>query len=396
MTSTPSTARKRIRSRTIGLAVLAAAMLGAGCGSESAPPAQPIPTVIVAAVQSRDISEESSYAGRIEAIEKVPLRARVQGFLVKRGFEEGAVVKKGDMLFEIDKLPFELAVNQAQGNLANADAALQLAKITFERQQELAERNSAAASKAQLDQARAGLAQAEAQKRVREAELQTAEVNLGYTRLLAPFDGRVGRATYAIGDLVGPSGNPLATLVSQDPVYVTFPVPQRVMIEVRRSAANRDDYFVQLKLADGSLYEERGAIKFVDVQATTSTDSVIVRASMPNPKGLLVDQQLVDVMVVRKKSEPKLMMPQSALMLDQQGAFTLVVAAGNKVEQRRITVGQQVGPAIVVESGLTAGDTVVVNGHRNARPGSVVSPQTEQAAPTSRVPAPAAAPAQKK
>jgi membrane fusion protein (multidrug efflux system) len=101
-------------------------------------------------------------------------------------------------------------------------------------------------------------------------------------------------------------------------------------------------------------------------------------------------------MVVRKKSEPKLMMPQSALMLDQQGAFTLVVAAGNKVEQRRITVGQQVGPAIVVESGLTAGDTVVVNGHRNARPGSVVSPQTEQAAPTSRVPAPAAAPAQKK
>ncbi|MGE0627936.1 MAG: efflux RND transporter periplasmic adaptor subunit [Hyphomicrobiaceae bacterium] len=383
----------RMRCRPI---VLLALVLAACDTQKPQPPQQP-PTVFISKVELKDINEERTFTGRIEAIEKVPLRARVQGFLTSRNFEEGAEVKKGAVLYEIDRLPFEIAVKQAEANLANADAALKLAQLTYDRQFDLSQRNSAAASKAQLDQAQAALAQAQAQKQARQAELQTAQVNLGYTNILAPFDGRIGRSNYAVGDLVGPSSNPLATIVQQDPIYVTFPVPQRILLETRRSNDGADAFYVRLRLADGSYYGERGRIQFVDVQATSSTDSVIVRASIPNPDGILLDQQLVEVSVVRSKPQPRLMMPQSALLLDQQGAFALAVSKENKVEQRRIVVGQQVGPMIIVESGLSAGDSVIVSGLRNARPGIVVSPQLEAPIGQTHIqPAPPTSPQSKK
>ena len=360
--------------------IVTACLFVAGCGSEPPKPPQQPPPVVVAKVVQRDVAGETTYTGRIEAVDKVQLRARVQGFLVKRNFAEGADVKKDQVLYEIDRQPFEIAVRQAEANVANADAALQLAQVTFDRQQDLAERNSAAASKAQLDQTRAGLAQALAQKQVREAELKTAQLNLGYASVQAPFDGRAGRSAYSVGDLVGPSGNPLVTIVAQDPMYVSFPVPQRVLLEVRKSHTAREAYFVQIRLADGSIYSSRGEIRFAEVQATSSTDSVIVRASIPNPDRLLVDQQLAEVMVVRKQADQRLMIPQSALLLDQQGAYTLVVGADKKVVQRRIVAGAQTGPLLIVEQGLSLGEDVVVSGHQNARPGTTVAPQSAEAA----------------
>jgi len=360
--------------------VVLAGLLMAGCGSEPPRPPQQPPTVVVAKIVQRDVAGEMTYTGRIEAVDKVQLRARVQGFLVKRNFEEGADVKKDQVLYEIDKQPFEIAVKQAEANVANADAALQLAQVTFDRQQDLAERNSAAASKAQLDQTRAGLAQAQAQKQVRQAELRTALLNLGYASVQAPFDGRAGRSAYSVGDLVGPSSNPLLTIVAQDPMYVSFPVPQRVLLDVRKSNTTREAFFVQIRLADGSIYKSRGELRFAEVQATSSTDSVIVRASIPNPDRLLVDQQLAEVMVVRKQADQRLMMPQSALLLDQQGAYTLVVGPDRKVALRRIVAGAQTGPLMIVEQGLQLGEDVVVSGHQNARPGTIVAPQSAEAA----------------
>ena len=360
--------------------VVLAGLLMAGCGSEPPRPPQQPPTVVVAKIVQRDVAGEMTYTGRIEAVDKVQLRARVQGFLVKRNFEEGADVKKDQVLYEIDKQPFEIAVKQAEANVANADAALQLAQVTFDRQQDLAERNSAAASKAQLDQTRAGLAQAQAQKQVRQAELRTALLNLGYASVQAPFDGRAGRSAYSVGDLVGPSSNPLLTIVAQDPMYVSFPVPQRVLLDVRKSNTTREAFFVQIRLADGSIYKSRGELRFAEVQATSSTDSVIVRASIPNPDRLLVDQQLAEVMVVRKQADQRLMMPQSALLLDQQGAYTLVVGPERKVALRRIVAGAQTGPLMIVEQGLQLGEDVVVSGHQNARPGTIVAPQSAEAA----------------
>lgn len=356
------------------LAALAACGLLAGCGQgdTKTPPPQPPASVVVAPAALKDLTSERTFTGRVEAVDKVQIRARVQGFLKERLFEEGAEVKKGDVLYKIEAEPFELAVAQSQANVASAEAGLTLAQQTFERTEELASR--ATASKASLDQARSGLAQAQATLRARQADLQTAQLNLGYTTIEAPMDGRVGRSAYSVGNLVGPDSGPLVLLVSQDPVYVSFPVPQAVLIQVRKAGQGPDSVFVRLKLADGTTYDQQGSIAFTDVQATASTDSIVVRAKVPNPNRLLVDQQLVSVEVVRKQPERKLVISQSALLLDQQGPYVLALDEDNKVKIKRIELGDQHGPLIVVASGLTAGERVIVGGHQKARPGAVVAP----------------------
>lgn len=362
--------------------VLGACLVLAACRAGETPKQQagPPPAVVTETAVLQDLLAERGFTGRIEAIDKVQVRARVQGFIKARRFEEGAEVKAGDLLFEIDPEPFETAVHQSEANVASAQAALVLAQQTFDRAEELVSRG--ATSRAQLDTARSGLLQAQGAVKARQAELENARLNLGYTRISAPMDGRVGRSTYSVGNLVGPDSGALVLLVRQDPVYVTFPVPAGVSLQVRRSEQDTDSAYVKLRLADGGAYAPEGRIAFSDVQATSSTDSVTVRAIIANPQRLLIDQQLVNVSVVRRKPEQKLVIPQAALLLDQQGAYALAVDAGSKVEIRRIAVGEQRGPSIVVESGLAAGDRVIVSGHQKARPGALVSAQP--AAPTTR------------
>ncbi|MCB1520987.1 MAG: efflux RND transporter periplasmic adaptor subunit [Hyphomicrobiaceae bacterium] len=354
-------------------------ILLAGCSQEqpSKTDRSPPPAVVVDAARLVDLATEQVYTGRIEAIDKVQIRARVQGYLKARLFDEGAEVKKGELLFEIEADPFTIAVQQAEANLTNAKAGLTLAEQTFERTQELASRGTS--SKASLDTAQSGLAQAQANVKAREADLQTAKLNLGYTQITTPMDGRVGRSTYSVGNLVGPDSGSLVTVVAQDPMYVSFPVPQRVLLDVRKAGRGPDSVVVKLRMADGSLYDQDGKIEFVDVQATASTDSVTVRASIANPRRLLVDQQLVNVLVIRKKPEQKLVVSQSALLLDQQGAYVLALDAENVVAIRRITTGEQRRGMMVIDSGLNAGDRVIVSGHQKARPGAPVSPQAADA-----------------
>lgn len=356
------------------LCLMLVCLMLSACG-DSTPKQQaaPPPAVVTEVAVLQDLAAERSFTGRIEAIDKVQVRARVQGFLKARRFEEGAEVKSGDLLFEIEPEPFETAVRQAEANLASAEAALMLAQLTFDRTEELA--NKGTSSKAQLDTARSGLLQAQGSVKAREAEVQTAKLNLGYTRIVAPMDGRVGRSAYAVGNLVGPDSGTLVLLVRQDPVYVTFPVPANLMLQALKAGEAADSVFIRLSLADGSIYEPEGKIAFSDVQATSSTDSVTVRATIPNPKRLLTDQQLVSVQVVRRQPEQKLVIPQSALLLDQQGTYVLMVDADSKVQIKRIVTGEQRGPMIVVDSGLAAGDRVIVSGHQAARPGALVSPQ---------------------
>lgn len=363
---------------------LAGALSGAGLvaaqaadGPAGAAPAAaakpPLPSVIVETIQEVDVSASRTFTGRIEAMEKVGVRARVDGFLQPRRFEEGALVKKGDVLFEIDPSSYQVNVTLAEANLANAEAARALAQITLDRQQELYTRNSGAISKQQIDQSSASLKQADAVVKARQSDLNNAKLMLGYTTITAPFDGKVGRATYSTGEYVGPSSQPLVSIVQQDPVYVSFPLPQAVLLESIKDGRDKSDYFLQITLADGSVYPEKGKIEFADVSASTSTDSVTVRARMANPKGYLIDQQIVQVAVVRNQSEKRLLLPQSALLLDQQGSFTLTVGADGKVGIARLKLGAQRGSSMIVEEGLKAGDRVVVSGHQKARPGQMVA-----------------------
>lgn len=370
---------------TIAFAAIGAALLS-GCsdGAQNKAASRPPAAVVVSPARLKDLNSERTFTGRIEAIDKVQIRARVQGFLKERLFDEGAEVKSGDVLYVIEPEPFQLAVQQAAANVAGASAALTLAEQTFSRTEELASR--ATASKASLDQARATLAQAQSSLRARQADEQTAQLNLSYTSIKAPMAGRVGRSAYSVGNLVGPDSGPLVLLVAQDPVYVSFPVPQWLLIQVRKDGRGPDSVYVQLKLADGSIYNQRGAIEFTDVQATSSTDSVVVRAKVPNPDRLLVDQQLVSVEVIRKQAEQKLVVSQSALLLDQQGPYVLAVDGDNKVVIKRLEVGDQDGTEIVVNAGLKAGENVIVSGHQKARPGDVVTATKAEDAGKTKMP----------
>ncbi len=374
--------------RIAGMVALIIGVQLAGCGSpnpEAKRQAPPPPAVIVQKAHMQDLTEEHSFTGRIEAIDKVQIRARVQGFLKQRLFEEGAEVKKGQLLFEIEPDTFQNAVLQAEASLASAQAALTLAQQTFDRTKELVARSAVA--QASLDSAQAALMQAKATVKGQQAMLDAAKLNLSYTRITAPMDGRVGRSTYSVGNLVGPTSDPLLTLVSQDPVYVTFPVPQELLLEVKRAGLSRSSVIVKIKLADGSIYNQQGEVRFADVQANASTDSVIVRATMPNPKRLLVDQELVSVLVIRKQPAPRLVISQSALLLDQQGPYVLTVGADKKVKITRIETGEQRAPLIVVTKGLKAGDEVIVSGHQKVRPGMTVAPQMAAAASDASAPA---------
>jgi len=368
-------ARWPLLGRLARLAGVSAVLFVAACGSpaQQAQSKPPPPAVVVEAARMKDLSEERNFTGRIEAIDKVQLQARVQGFLKARDFEEGTEVKKGRLLFEIEPESFQIAVAQAEAGLANAQAALTLAQQTYDRTKQLV--SQAAQSQSQLDSALASLMQAKAMVEAQQASLRAARLNLSYTRIEAPMDGRVGRATYSVGDLVGPTSNALVTLVAQDPMYVTFPVPQELLLEVRKSGISANSFAVRIRLADGTTYDHEGRIAFAAVQATAATDSVIVRATIPNPDRLLVDQEIVNVMVIRKKAQPKLVISQSALLLDQQGPYVLAVGSDKKVAIKRITTGQQRGPLIVVNSGLKAGEKVIVSGHQKVRPGMLVSPE---------------------
>ncbi len=358
--------------RLVFILLSLSAALGSAAAQDKSAAEAPLPSVLVETVKEIDIAGSRSFTGRVEAMEKVGLRARVEGFLMPRLFTEGAIVKKDDVLFEIDPATYQINVSLAEANLVNAEAARTLAQITLDRQTELATRNSSAISKQQIDQSSAGLKQAEAVVKARQQDLDNAKLMLSYTKITAPFDGKVGRATYSTGEYVNTSSQPLISLVRQDPVYVNFPLPQAVRLEVRQQDKDKSQFFVQLTLADGSVYSEKGSIEFSDVTASISTDSVAVRAKMANPKGLLIDQQIVQVNVVSKEPERRLVMPQSALLLDQQGSYALTVDEEGKVGIARLQLGKQRGTAIVVTSGLKAGDRVVVSAHQKARPGQKV------------------------
>jgi membrane fusion protein (multidrug efflux system) len=318
----------------------------------------------------QDVADRQSFTGRIQAIDKVTIRARVEGFIKQRGFEEGAEVKKDQLLFALEQEPYEAAVALAGANLASAKAAAQLAQATVDRVAPLAERGNA--SQAALDEARAGLSQTEAAVRAQEANLTKARLDLGYATMLSPMDGRTGRANFSIGEFVGPASNPLVTVVRQDPMYVAFPVPQRTLLQVRRDGIGADSVTVSLRLPDGSTYEHEGVIKFTEVEGNPGTDTVTVRATVPNPDGYLVDQQLINVTVMAKQADPRLLISQSGVLLDQQGAYVLAVTPENKVEARRVSLGEQRGANIIVLDGLSAGDRIIVSGHQKARPGATV------------------------
>jgi membrane fusion protein (multidrug efflux system) len=354
------------------LACLVAAISPAHSFAQQAPAA--VPAVTVVKVAPRDITPSTSFTGRIEAMDKVDLRARVDGFLEQRLFSEGQDVKAGDLLFVIEKAPYRADIENVDAAIARSQATLDQAELERRRQAELVKKQATA--QARLDETTARAAEAKADLRRQQAALTTAELNLGYTDIKAPIAGRIGRSNFSVGNFVGPGSGTLATIVSQDPMYVTFPVTQRQLLEVRKAGAaggnDAKDMAVKVELADGTFYGEVGRLNFVDVQVNQGTDTVQVRATLPNPQGLLVDGQLVTVVVETAKPQAALVIPQQAVQIDQAGRFVLKVDGANRVQVQRITIGPERDGYYVVTNGLTEGDRVITEGLQKIRPGMEV------------------------
>ncbi|CCM76749.1 efflux RND transporter periplasmic adaptor subunit [Rhizobium mesoamericanum] len=362
--------------KLLSLSLIVSALWLNGSGSESLAqqPGAPLPAVAVAAVLQKEITPSDTYTGRVEAVDTVQIRARVEGFIEKRLFDDGADVKAGDLLVVLEKAPYEAQIGEIKGQITAAEGALRLAEIDVNRQRQLVEKQAAAQER--QDVAEANHKQSFGQLQRLQASLIRAELNLSYTDIKAPIDGRIGRFAYSVGDYVTPSSDRLADIVKQDPIYVTFPVSTRVLLEVRKraEAQGRDlaAVAIKLRLPDGSIYSETGRPNFLDVQADRTTDTVTVRAVFPNPRRILVDKELVGVIVEQVKPEQALLIPQAAVVIDQAGPYVLIVDKNNKVEQRRIRPGSQEGSDVAVTEGLKENEQVIIEGLQKVRPGQQV------------------------
>jgi membrane fusion protein (multidrug efflux system) len=322
----------------------------------------------------RGVSQSFEFVGRVKAIETVDVRARVEGFLEKVLFREGQDVKKGDLLYQIEKVQFAAQVQQAKANLASAQAEATNAELQYHRQLDLSKRQYSPQStvdqyKAEVDTGNARIQQAQ-------AALTQAQVNLDYTDIRSPIDGRIGRTAYTAGNLVNPASGVLATIVSQDPIYVVFPVSVRELQTIRDARRKEDGGLIKidirLRLSDGKEYPHKGRWNFTGPQVDQQTDTLIMRATVPNPDRVLSDGQFVTAIIRERREQPRLVIPQAALQVDQSGYYALVVDSQHKVEQRRLETGPNLDTDIVVTSGLSEGDKVIVDGIQKVRPGQVV------------------------
>jgi membrane fusion protein (multidrug efflux system) len=361
------------------LLVSAAAMallLGA-CNERQAAqaPAAPPPAVGVQPATKKGVTWSYSFVGRVKAVESVALMARVQGFLDKVQFTEGQDVKTGDILYQIEKVQYQAQVDQAQANLASAKAQELNAQLTYNRSLDLVK--TQAVSQATLDGNRASLDMAHATVLQNEAALIQAKENLGYTDIISPINGRIGRTAYTQGNLVGPTSNALATIVSQDPMYVLFQVSVRQLEEIREARKQEDGRQIKIsivvRLPTGKDYAHPGVWNYTDPQVDQQTDTLTMRASLPNPERQLIDGEFVSVELRERREQPRLVVPQAAIQVDQAGSYVMVVDTDNKVQQRRIRLGTQQDADIVVDSGLAENENVIVDGLLKVRPGLTVT-----------------------
>jgi membrane fusion protein (multidrug efflux system) len=309
----------------------------------------------------------------VEAINRVQVRARVTGYLEKVEFKEGDLIKEGTPLYLIEQGMFQAAVQQAQGAVERSKAAKDLSAIQLDRAQGLLQREAGTA--VSRDQAKAADDEANGAMLQDQANLQTAQINLGYTDIKSPIDGKIGRTNITKGNVVGPDSGVLTTIVSQDPMYVTFPVSQRDFLLAQEAGKQADVAHIKASLtfADGSTYNHMGEINFVDVTVDRATDTVTVRATFPNPTGGLIDGQLVRVVLESSNPQDQVVVPQSALIADQEGIYVFVVENGKAVVKRVKTAGTK-GVDSVIEQGLSGGEQVIVEGLQAVHPGAPVRP----------------------
>ena len=364
-----------------------------GCRGKT-PDSMPAPTVQVAQVVQKDVPIYGEWIGTLDGYTNADVRAQVTGYLLRQGYQEGAFVRKGQLLFEIDPRPFQAALDQAEGqlaqataNLANAEAVQGRTQLDVERYTPLAREQ--AASQQDLDNsvqnnlaAKATVATAKAQIKTSEAAVETARINLNFTRLVAPIDGVAGQAQLQVGALVSPSSGTVTSVSTVDPIKVFFTVSEteyldwnkRFPTEISREAAGKS-LRLQLILADGSTYPRMGSFYFADRQVNVGTGAIRIAGLFPNPGNILRPGGYGRVRTAVRIQKDALVVPQRSVT-ELQGSYQVaVVDSENKVSIRTVTPGDRVGSDWIITEGLKPGERVVAEGVQKVRPGAQVNPK---------------------
>ncbi len=342
--------------RSRAWALVAACLLATPAGTRvEAQQGAPPPAVLVQPAELRPIAAQAEFIGRAAAVDKVELHARVKGFLGPRKFNDGDEVKKDQVLFTIEPEPYQAAVDQKIAQRDAAQAALNNAELQLKRAAELLRTNTG--TQVTYDQRLSEQLQAKAQLEDANAQLRDARIQLSYTEIKSPIDGRIGRASVLPGNIVGPDSGILATVVKENPIRVLFPVTQRELLEARRDNSSGDPPSVRVRLADGSFYQEKGKLDFIDVTVDPKTDGQTVRV-------VLQDSKAPSVVAI----------PQAAIAIDQAGPYVYAVNDKNVAEQRRVKTGVSRDGMTAITEGLKAGEKVIVQGQQRVRPGMVVTP----------------------
>ena len=347
----------------------------------AAPPA--VPEVVVRTLQAQTVPLRTELPGRTAPFMTAEVRPQVGGIIRRQPFTEGTQVKAGQVLYEIDPAPFQAAVSQQEGAVANAQATLNSTRALAERYKALLAHNGV--SKQEYDNAQAAHGQAQAQVRIQSALLETARINLRYTRVTAPIAGHTSRSAVTPGALVSAGqATPLLTISQLDPIYVDISQSSAEMLRLRQALAagklSRDaaGQRVALVLEDGSPYPHEGRIQLTEVTVDPSSGSVTLRARFPNPEGLLLPGMYVRTVVTEGSTPDGIVVPQGAVSRDRSGRpQARVVTAENKLELRPLVIARSVGSNWLVSEGLRGGDRLVMAGGQNVQPGTTVKPVDE-------------------
>jgi len=370
---------KRLDGFRLVLGWLIAGVLAlSGCNqADSQPGGMPPPDVSVTEVKLQTLPVSYEYVGQTQGSRDVEIRARVTGILLQRNFREGARVSRGQSLFTIDPAPFQIALQRAQAEVAAADARLDQARRNAARLRPLVE--AKAASQKDYDDAIAAERIADADVRLAKAKLAEANLNLQYTRVEAPLAGITSRAARSEGALISGPDVLLATITQTDPIWVTFGIPEREHLAMRKAVAGgqlqlpkNGGFEVTVRLSDGSEFERKGRLDFSDARVNPATGTTETRAELPNPRGQLKPGQFVRVHLSGAILPDAILVPQKAVLEGPQGKFVYVVSADSKAEPRPVQVGEWRGEDWIIQSGLKPGERVIVSGLLKIGPGAPV------------------------
>lgn len=366
----------------VALAIAGGAMLQSKNSTATANPTPPAPVVAVSTPLQREMAPQIGFLGQFSAIQHVELRAQVGGMLTEIHFRDGDIVRKGDLLFVIDPIPYKIKLSQAQAQLETANARLDLANRELERAQTL--RNEDAGSEQNVDQRNAEKRSAQAAVDAAKALILDARFDLDRTRITAPFTGRIGNHQVSVGNLV--SGNRagsgpttlLTTLVSMDPMYLDFDISEAdYMAFVRERTKNKGAVSskVQISLSDEKSYEREGTLNFIDNALNRSSGTIHARATVSNADGLLTPGTFARVRLAISKPAPTLLVPDASVLNDQANRMVLTVGTDSTVQQKVVEIGELRDGLRVIQSGLDPKDKVIIDGIPTATPGAKVSPK---------------------